>query len=91
MDFWKSAALGIILGMRPVLQPELILYDMPAMLAYDDMAAFTPQLDAVLLVSDGTKTMSRDLAECERRLDGRVPLLGVVLNRARRDSVNSYA
>ena len=63
---------------------------MPAMLAHDDVSAFLPQLDGVLLVSDGTRTMAKQLRECERRLGGQVPLLGVVLNRARRNSVPSY-
>jgi len=70
--------------MRAALRPELILYDMPAMLETDDVSAFLPQLDGVLLVSDGTKSMSRQLTECERMLDDKVPLLGVVLNKARR-------
>ena len=47
--------------------------------------------EAVLLVSDGTQTMARDLMECERMLDGQVPLLGVVLNRARKNSIPRYA
>ena len=69
--------------MRAALRPELVIYDLPAMLAYDDVSAFLPQLDGVLLVSDGTQTMARQLAECERMLEGQTPLLGVVLNRAR--------
>ena len=77
--------------MRDALQPELVLYDMPAMLVHDDVSAFLPQLDGVLLVSDGTQTMGRDLMECERMLDGQVPLLGVVLNRARSNSIPRYA
>lgn len=77
--------------MRAALQPELVIYDMPPMLAHDDMSAFLPQLDGVLLVSDGTQTMARDLMECERMLDGQVPLLGVVLNRARKNSIPRYA
>ena len=76
--------------MRAALQPELVIYDLPAMLVHDDLSAFLPQLDGVLLVSDGTQTMGRDLLECERRLEGRVPLLGVVLNRAREDSIPRY-
>lgn len=71
--------------MRAALRPELMLYDMPAMLEHDDVSAFLPQLDGILLVSDGTKSMSRQLTECERMLDGKVPLLGVVLNKARRN------
>ena len=76
--------------MRAALRPELVIYDMPAMLAYDDVSAFLPQLDGILLVSDGTRTMAKQLRECERMLDGQVPLLGMVLNRARANSVPSY-
>ena len=75
--------------MRTALRPDLVIYDMPPMLGYDDVSAFLPQLDGVLLVSDGTQTMSRQLVECERMLDGQVPLLGVVLNRARKGSVQN--
>lgn len=77
--------------MRAALQPELVIYDMPPMLTHDDLSAFLPQLDGVMLVSDGTQTMGRDLMECERMLDAQVPLLGVVLNRARANSIPRYA
>lgn len=77
--------------MRATLQPELVIYDMPAMLTHDDVSAFLPQLDGVLLVSDGTQTMGRELMECERLLQGQAPLLGVVLNRARSNSIPRYA
>ena len=84
-------ATGIMLDkMRAALRPELVIYDMPPLLAHDDVSAFLPQLDGVLLVSDGTRTMAKQLRECERRLDGKVPLLGVVLNRARANSIPSY-
>lgn len=87
----QNTATGITLQkMRTALQPDLVIYDMPPMLGYDDVSAFLPQLDGVLLVSDGTQTVSRQLVECERMLDGQVPLLGVVLNRARKNSVPSY-
>lgn len=76
--------------MRAALRPDVVIYDMPPMLGHDDVSAFLPQLDGVLLVSDGTQTMSRQLVECERMLDGQVPLLGVVLNRARSNSVPQY-
>ena len=76
--------------MRAALRPELVLYDMPPMLEHDDVSAFLPQLDGVLLVSDGTQTMARQLVECERMLDGQVQLLGVILNRARASSIAKY-
>ncbi|MCX7559233.1 CpsD/CapB family tyrosine-protein kinase [Sulfitobacter sp. F26204] len=77
--------------MRAALQPELVIYDMPAMLAHDDVSAFLPHLDGVLLVSDGTRTLGRELLECERMLENQVPLLGVVLNRARANSIPQYS
>ena len=77
-------------AMREALRPDIVLYDMPPLLGYDDTSAFLPQLDGVLLVSDGTQTMAKHLAECERMLDGQVPLLGVILNRARASSIPRY-
>ena len=80
-----------LLRLRASLQPEIVLYDMPPMLEHDDLSAFLPQLDGVLLISDGTQTMARHLRECERMLEGQVPLLGIVLNRARASSLPKYA
>lgn len=76
--------------MQRSLAPELVIYDLPPMLVNDDVFAFLPQLDGVLLVSDGTRTTASELLECERMLDGHVPLLGVVLNRARASSIQRY-
>ncbi len=64
-------------------QAETVLFDLPAILEYDDAAAFLPQLDGVLLISDGTQTTAAQLAACEGILAGHAPLLGVVLNRGR--------
>jgi Mrp family chromosome partitioning ATPase len=82
---------GVLQRMRDALRPEIVLYDMPPMLTHDDVSAFLPHLDGVLLVSDGTQTTASQLIECERMLDSQVPLLGVVLNRARASSVRRYS
>jgi Mrp family chromosome partitioning ATPase len=76
--------------MREALRPDIVLYDMPPLLSHDDTSAFLPHLDGVLLVSDGTQTMAKHIAECERMLDGQVPLLGVILNRARASSIERF-
>lgn len=65
------------------LSPDVIIYDLPAILEYDDLAAFLPQVDGVLLIADGTRTTKAQIEECERILDGQTRLLGVVLNRGR--------
>lgn len=62
---------------------DTALFDLPPVLEHDDTAAFLPQVDGVLLISDGTSTTAAQLAACERMLAGHTQLLGVVLNRAR--------
>ena len=64
------------------LDPEVVIYDMPPALGTDDLLAIAPSVDAVLLVVDGTKTSPEDVRACERLFESRLPLLGVVLNRA---------
>jgi protein-tyrosine kinase len=64
------------------LQPDVTVIDTPAMLDTDDLLAMSGQVDALLLVSDGTVTTAADLRECARAVEGHLPLLGVVLNRA---------
>lgn len=64
------------------LAPDVILYDLPPLLDSDDVLGFLPEVDGVLLVSDGTKTGAQDILECERLLKDRTTLIGVVLNRA---------
>jgi protein-tyrosine kinase len=64
------------------LQPDAVIYDLPPALLSDDVMAMIPQIDAVLLVVDGTRSTAEDIKATERMLHGHVPLLGVVLNRA---------
>lgn len=73
----------ILDDMIGTMRPDIVLYDLPPMLEYDDCEAFLPQVDGVLLVADATKTLSSQIAECERRLEGKTNLLGVILNRTR--------
>lgn len=64
---------------------DVVLFDLPPVLEHDDLTAFLPQVDGVLLVADGTRTTAKDLAACEKVLAGHTQLLGVVLNKARSD------
>ncbi|KIC37030.1 CpsD/CapB family tyrosine-protein kinase [Leisingera sp. ANG-M7] len=63
---------------------DTALFDLPPVLEHDDAAAFLPQVDGVLLISDGASTTAAQLAACEKMLAGHTELLGVVLNRARK-------
>jgi protein-tyrosine kinase len=69
-------------AMLTQLQPDVVIHDMPPVLMSDDVIAMIPQIDAVLLVADGTRSTGEEIKATERMLDGRVPLMGVVLNRA---------
>lgn len=75
--------------MVTALRPDVVLYDLPPVLAYDDLAAFLPQVDGVLLVADGTQTTASQIAACERVLKGQTQVLGVILNRARASGLNN--
>jgi protein-tyrosine kinase len=64
------------------LQPDVMLLDLPAVLSGDELSALLPQVDAVLMVVDATRTTAAEVKAAERALDGLAPLMGVVLNRA---------
>ena len=77
-------------AMRDMLQPDVVLCDMPPALGSDDLLALADHVDAVLLVTDGTRTSPDDIRRTERLLEGRLPLLGVVLNRAQDRAIDRY-
>lgn len=64
------------------LAPDVVLYDLPPALDTDDVLAILPEVDGVILVSDGSQTSAEDIAACERLFKDRTTLIGVVLNRA---------
>ena len=77
-------------AMLEQLDPEVVIYDVPPLLVNDDVLALAPCLDAILLVTDGTKTTPDEIRACERLLQRRIPLMGVVLNRAQDFSAGRY-
>lgn len=77
--------------MQAQLQPDVILYDLPPILAGDDVTGFLPNLDCVLLVIGGGITKPAEVTECERLLEDQCPLLGVLLNRGEGVSISRYA
>ena len=75
---------------QKLLHPDVVIYDLPPMLACDDVMGFLPHLDCVLLVVGGGKTRAADVAECERMLADQTPILGVLLNNAEGVSTAQY-
>jgi len=77
-------------ALMEVAAPDVVILDLPPLLDDAVMTALMPQLDAVLLVADGLNSTARDILECERILEGQLPLLGIVLNKSEdRDSRRS--
>ncbi len=77
-------------SMMTQLDPEMVIIDAPPTLVNDDVLALLPQVDAVLLVVDGTKTTAEEVRACERLFIDHCPLMGVVLNRAQDRSLRRY-
>lgn len=71
--------------------PEtIVIFDMPPVLACDDVLAFAPYADAILLVIAEGVTERSSIARTMEMIGDRT-LLGVVLNKSRqKDSVSAY-
>ncbi len=60
---------------------RIIIFDLPPVLVGDDVVAFAPHLDAVLIVVEDGITQSAELAKAMELL-GEVNVIGTVLNKA---------
>ncbi len=60
---------------------RLVVFDMPPILASDDVIAFSPYIDAVLLVVEAGKTQIEELGRATELLK-KVNLIGSVLNKS---------
>lgn len=65
------------------LAPDVILYDMPPMLAADDVMAFLPNVDCTALVVEAEVNTLEQVDACEYELSEKSNLLGVILNKCR--------
>jgi capsular exopolysaccharide synthesis family protein len=67
---------------------RLVVFDLPPVLSADDALAFSPYVDAVLMVVEEGRT-TRDGFERALRYLGQTPVLGTVLNRTA-EKLHSY-
>lgn len=65
--------------------PDIMIFDMPPMLASDDVMAFMRHVDCVLLVAAAGSSTISEIDACERELAGQTNVMGVVLNKSRYD------
>lgn len=68
---------------------RIVIFDMPPLLASDDVLAFAPQVDGLLLVlAEGIS--ARASLEKSKQLIGNTNLIGVVLNRSTESNESPY-
>jgi capsular exopolysaccharide synthesis family protein len=64
---------------------RIVIFDMPPILSCDDMIAFSPYIDAVLLVVEDGGTKKEELKRAYNLLEN-INILGTVLNKSEDDS-----
>ncbi|HVL20150.1 MAG TPA: CpsD/CapB family tyrosine-protein kinase [Amaricoccus sp.] len=79
----NAATAGGVAALKAAFQPDVILYDMPPMLMSDDVMAFLPHVDCVLLIAAAEKSRLDEVDKCEQELAEQTNVLGVVLNKCR--------
>jgi protein-tyrosine kinase len=68
---------------------RIVIFDMPPLLASDDVLAFAPQVDGLLLVLAEGISARATLQKC-KQLIGNTNLIGVVLNRSSESNESPY-
>jgi len=71
------------------LTPDVIICDLPPMLTNDDVMAFLPNVDCVVLVVEAEANTLEQVDACEHELSLQTNLLGVVVNKCRYDGETS--
>ncbi len=69
--------------LQRIFRPDLILFDMPPMLASDENIGFLPAVDCALLIGAADSTTISQLDICEKELADLTGVLGIVLNKCR--------
>ncbi len=67
---------------------RIVIFDLPPVLDRADVLAFSPQLDALLLVVEDGRTLEPDLQQAVQALKGSAPILGTVLNKVGYDQLS---
>ncbi len=65
------------------LEPDIVIYDLPPIMASDDTLAFLPNVDCSLLIVEAERSTFREVDQTEQIMAEKSNLLGVVLNKCR--------
>jgi len=66
-----------------------VIFDLPPLLAADDALAFSPNVDALMLVVEENKTRKEELKKALIMLEG-VNVLGIMPNKCSESSTSYY-
>ena len=83
-EILQHADTGRVLAeLKSQFQPDILIYDLPPMLVNDDVLAFLPHVDCVLLVAAAERSRLDEIDKCEQDLADQTNVLGVILNKCR--------
>ncbi|MCG8040852.1 MAG: CpsD/CapB family tyrosine-protein kinase [Candidatus Thiodiazotropha endolucinida] len=69
---------------------RVILYDMPPLLSCDDMIAFSPYIDSIMLIIEEGKTKKEELKSAYQLIE-QANIIGTVLNKSKSNlTINGY-
>ena len=88
--FQQPKTTEVLDRMQAELNPDVVLFDLPPALAQDDVIAFRPQFDCILMVIGGGTTTSKQVQEMVRRIGADKPVIGIVLNKAEGEEIGTY-
>jgi protein-tyrosine kinase len=74
---------SMLAAIKAQFRPDVIIYDLPPMLVNDDVMAFLPHVDCVLLVAAAERSRLDEIDKCEQDLAEQTNVLGVILNKCR--------
>jgi len=78
----SASAAQTLQTMRQEIKPDVVLYDLPPMLSTDDVLAFLPNVDGVILIAASDQSTMSEVDICEQSLREKTNVLGVVLNKS---------
>lgn len=81
--FQSPRAAEVLTGLEATYDPSITIFDLPPMMAGDDVMAFAGHLDGVIIVAAAGSTTIAQIDACERELATRTNVVGVVLNKCR--------
>jgi Mrp family chromosome partitioning ATPase len=86
----SRSTVNFLAGIDATYRPDIVLFDMPPVLAADDALGFLHQVDAALIVVAAERTPLSQVEKVEAQVAELTAVLGVVLNRCNYTDRSDY-